>query len=82
MGVGELDQKNIIRYNLKDFRKGYYESGLELNNLLKVGYVSWGLGIYFRYGPYQLPNINDNFAYKFGFTINIPAPGRNVPIQD
>ena len=71
MGIGELDQENLIRYNLKDFRKGYYESGLEVNNLLKFGSVSWGLGIYFRYGPCQLPQINDNFAYKFGFYISI-----------
>ena len=71
MGIGELDQENLIRYNLKDFRKGYYESGLEVNNILKFGSVSWGLGIYFRYGPCQLPQINDNFAYKFGFYISI-----------
>ena len=71
IGVGELSSKSIAKYNLKDYRKGYYESGFEINNLLKFGYLTWGVGIYYRYGPYQFSEPHNNFAYKFGFYIKI-----------
>ena len=66
-GFGRLTKQQTAQYNLKDYHKGYYESGFEVNNLLRMNYLSWGLGIYYRYGPYQLTSMHDNFAYKFGF---------------
>ena len=71
MGIGQLNDTYLNQYNLSDYRKGYFESGFEVNNLLKFGYLSWGVGIYYRYGPYQLPHIHDNFGYKFGFYIKL-----------
>jgi len=71
IGVGVLDEKYKDLFNFKDYRKGFYESGIEINNLLRVGYISWGAGIYYRYGPYRFNSIHDNFAYKFGFLITI-----------
>jgi hypothetical protein len=56
---------------MNDFRKGYYESGFEINNLLKMDILSWGLGVYYRYGPYHLPTFSDNMAYKFGLYITL-----------
>jgi len=71
MGIGSLDSSTSTRYQMDDFRKGYYESGFEINNLLRMDFLSWGVGIYYRYGPYRLPAPGDNFAYKFGFYINL-----------
>ena len=71
MGIGQLDDFYLKKYDLKDYRKGYFESGLEVNNLLRFGYVSWGVGIYYRYGPYQFNAPHDNFAYKFAFYIKL-----------
>jgi len=71
MGFGELDDKYLLKYNLKDYRKGFYESGFEINNLLRMNYLSWGVGIYYRYGPYQHSSANKNFAYKFGFIFKL-----------
>jgi hypothetical protein len=70
-GIGFLSSANSIKYQMTDFRKGYYESGFEVNNLLRMDFLSWGVGIYYRYGPYHLPAAGDNFAYKFGFYINL-----------
>jgi hypothetical protein len=71
MGIGQLNDKYLSQYNLIDCRKGYFESGFEVNNLLKFGYLSWGVGIYYRYGPYQFSSVNENFAYKFGVYLNL-----------
>ncbi|MFD2201770.1 DUF5686 family protein [Shivajiella indica] len=50
----------------KTMEKGYWESGLEMNNLFKVssGFQkrSFGLGAFYRYGPYGNPQWEDNFV--------------------
>lgn len=71
MGIGFLNSSSSTKYQMNDFRKGYFESGFEINNLLKMDFLSWGVGVYYRYGPYSLPYLSDNFAYKFGFYINL-----------
>jgi hypothetical protein len=71
MGLGYLNSSSSTKYQMTDFRKGYLESGFEINNLLRMDFLSWGLGVYYRYGPYHLPSAGDNFAYKFGFFINL-----------
>lgn len=45
-------------------RQGYFESGLLIENLLKYSFSSFGVGGFYRYGPYSLPDIGDNFAVK------------------
>jgi len=57
-----------ITYKTMD--KGYYESGLELNNLLKSGFVHIGVGGYYRYGPYAFSLPIDNFVVKLTITIS------------
>jgi hypothetical protein len=71
IGFGELDDKYLLKYNLKDYRKGFYESGFEVNNLLRMNFLSWGVGVYYRYGPYQFSSMHKNFAYKFGFIFKL-----------
>jgi len=67
VGFGHLNDQDKVQFNLQDYRKGFYESGFEINNLLRMAYLSWGAGIYYRYGPYQFSSMHENFAYKFGF---------------
>jgi len=67
IGFGQLNDQYQKKFNLQDYRKGFYESGFEVNNLLRMNYLSWSAGIYYRYGPYQFSSIHENFAYKFGF---------------
>ncbi len=76
MGVGSLQhaevQQGIV---LQSMNKGYFESGVGLNNLIRVnyadiGYFGFGISAFYRYGPYKLPNSKDNqiFLWNFGFT--------------
>lgn len=52
-------------YNTLD--RGYYESGIELNEIFK------GLGItgFYRYGPYQLPHFDKNVSVKLSYVLNL-----------
>jgi Family of unknown function (DUF5686)/CarboxypepD_reg-like domain len=73
MGIGILQHaeahKNIA---LQSMEKGFVESGLGLNNLLRlkyfnVAYFGFGGSIFYRYGPYQLPSLNENLVYRLHF---------------
>jgi hypothetical protein len=65
LGFGSLrngsQHKNI---GLKDFRDGYYESGLVINKLLNLGVAGLGIGAFYRYGPYSLASFKENLALK------------------
>lgn len=55
------------------FSKGYYETGITVNDLLQrelggIMYIGLGVGTYYRYGPYHLPDLKDNFTYNFTVT--------------
>ena len=68
-GFGKMDNNpNHVNLDQQTYDKGYYESGLLFNNLLRHWFIGYGLGVYYRYGPYTLDKTIDNFAFKF--TIN------------
>ncbi len=52
-----------IEYNTLE--KGFFESGIMLNSILKSGFSTIGIGAFYRYGAYAFPNEWDNFALKF-----------------
>jgi hypothetical protein len=66
--VGSLNnpdlQKNI---DFKTLEKGFYETGFEINKM----WQSIGVGVYYRFGPYYLPEIQDNFSVKVTARINL-----------
>lgn len=59
--------ENHIGIAFKTMEKGFYESGLELQNIFK----GFGLSTYYRYGPYQLEKFDRNIAIKLSFTLNL-----------
>lgn len=64
------DMKNPERHQNVTFgslKKGYTESGFELNKLL----FGFGLSFTYRYGAYHLPSIADNVAFKFTFNVTL-----------
>lgn len=72
MGWGWLPDKDQHQgTQMESFDKGYFESGILLDNLLSVNFFSYGFGVYYRYGPYSYPKPADNFAYKLSFRINL-----------
>lgn len=65
VGWGDID--NVQQHGgmeLKSMRDGYYESGLVLDNLLKISTSKWGVGVYYRYGANSFDNVGDNFSFK------------------
>jgi hypothetical protein len=72
IGFGWLNHSYY--HNNIEFRtleKGYYECGLLINNLINQKMFGYGFGIFYRYGPYSLLKIRDNFALKLSFTLNL-----------
>lgn len=64
------DIKNIERHqniNFNSLRKGYNESGVELNKL----FFGFGLSLSYRHGAYHLPRLDDNIAFKFTFNVTL-----------
>jgi hypothetical protein len=56
----------------KTLDKGFYETGIYLRNLLlipilKAAKFSAGVGGFYRWGPYSLPDVKKNFAYQLNF---------------
>jgi len=72
VGFGQLSP-NLSHVNLdqESYEKGYYESGILFNNLLRHLFIGYGLGVLYRYGPYSLTKTIDNFAFKFTIRFNL-----------
>ncbi|NLB86509.1 MAG: carboxypeptidase-like regulatory domain-containing protein [Bacteroidales bacterium] len=62
------DNSKVLNSYSKNLNKGYFESGIQINNIVKFNFQGYGIGIYYRYGPYSLPNPKDNWAFKFNLT--------------
>lgn len=56
----------------KTMEKGYFESGIVIEDLLVVLKVfSLGAGVFYRYGAYARDNQLDNFAFRLRFCISM-----------
>jgi len=67
IGFGWLDYKEHYQYisiNPREMNLGYYESGLLVNNLINLQIYTIGVGAFYRWGPYSMEKVGDNFAYK------------------
>lgn len=71
-GIGRLQNPEPHRgINFKTMEKGYYESGIIINNILNQFFLGYGIGVFYRYGPYHLQKPIDNFAFKLSLSLNI-----------
>ena len=77
MGYGSLDHagqhKNL---EFKTMEKGFYESGILVNNLLRINYynicyLGFGGGAFMRYGAYANLQMKDNLAYKISLILTL-----------
>ena len=72
IGIGELQNRDLhTGTSFKTLEKGYYESGIVIDNLLKIPMFRYGFGVYYRYGPYAFNKINDNFAFNLSIKLAI-----------
>ena len=55
----------------KDLSKGYYESGVIVDNIIRILYMKLGFGTFYRYGPYSYDNTWDNFVFKINMTFSL-----------
>jgi hypothetical protein len=68
MAWGNLDRpEQHVGINYKTLNKGFFESGIELNQI----YKGFGLTGFYRYGPNQLPRVEDNIAVKLSFVLDL-----------
>lgn len=76
-GWGNLRQpQDHIGIPINTMEKGFFESGLVLNNLIRFKYVNLlyfgvGAGFFYRYGAYAHPNNSDNGLWKFFVTMTL-----------
>jgi len=72
--VGTLTHASLHQGILiQSMDKGYFESGIGLDNIIRIpyiglGYFNFGGSIFYRYGSYQLPAQSDNIVYRVNFT--------------
>jgi len=67
-GIGSLSHpENHIKDGIKGYEKGYYESGVVINKIIRLGITDVGLAWFYRYGPYALPTAQENMAWKIAF---------------
>ena len=68
MAWGNLDNpEQHLVLGFKTLNRGFFESGIELNQIFN----GLGLTTFFRYGPNQLPKIEDNIAVKLSYVLNL-----------
>jgi hypothetical protein len=65
-GFGRLKNQQPERHSIamQSFEKGYFESGLLINNMLNLQFFNLGLGAFYRYGPYSLEGFRKNTALR------------------
>lgn len=72
--IGSLSDPDRFAFvEFETMEKGFWESGVEFTNLIKLNsgfqVQGWGFGVFYRYGPYALPNSGDNLR----FTLSLSA---------
>lgn len=70
-GFGRLKHKDRhFNIPIRTMEKGYYESGLLINSLLRSELFGAGIGALYRYGPYSFEKPEDNIAVRLTFSVN------------
>jgi hypothetical protein len=77
IGFGSLSNP-IQHFNVpfKTMEKGYFESGLLLDNILcykaaNMFYMGFGVGVFMKYGPNAEPDLINNFAINLSINITL-----------
>ncbi|MBC5993878.1 DUF5686 and carboxypeptidase-like regulatory domain-containing protein [Pontibacter cellulosilyticus] len=71
IGFGDLKQavQDVPLAEINSMRKGFYESGLILNNVISSAFTGIGVGGFYRYGPYAFDEEKDNLRVKLTLTV-------------
>ncbi|GHA66051.1 DUF5686 and carboxypeptidase-like regulatory domain-containing protein [Pontibacter akesuensis] len=71
IGIGSMDEslQELPENSYTSMRKGFFESGLLLNNIISSPFSGIGVGAFYRYGPYALEREKDNLRIKLTATL-------------
>jgi hypothetical protein len=62
---GALSEPGLHRgYALRSAEEGFYEAGLQIDDLLKLNTSGFGVGAFYRMGTYAFPEAADNVVLK------------------
>jgi len=75
-GWGALNNASVQGIDFKTKEKIYLESGLIINNIIKLNYLNMfylniGIGGFYRYGNYGFDNFADNLALKLSLSVSL-----------
>ncbi|MCC9168797.1 DUF5686 and carboxypeptidase-like regulatory domain-containing protein [Pontibacter harenae] len=70
-GIGTLSDplEFLEEVPIQSMRKGFFESGLLLNNVISSPFSGVGIGAFYRYGPYSFDNFKDNLKIKMTISL-------------
>jgi len=62
--------ENHLGIDVKSLEKGYFETGILVNNLISAkDLLAMGIGLFYRYGAYGFSKWEQNFAVKVSITV-------------
>ena len=66
--IGDIDNpEQHVGIDYKTLKNGYFESGLQINQLFK----GVGISTFYRYGPNQLAELEDNIAIRISYYVDL-----------
>lgn len=69
-GIGWLpDPRHHLGLEIKDMSSGLFETGVVIEDIIKVNLIGIGGGVFYRYGAYSFLNEIDNLAFKLSIKI-------------
>ncbi|MFT5902248.1 MAG: hypothetical protein ACI9LA_001456 [Bacteroidia bacterium] len=69
-GIGWLrEPERHTGLKIQDMSMGYYETGLIIDDIIKLNLIGIGGGVFYRYGPYAFSKQIDNLAFKISMKI-------------
>jgi len=64
MLFGKMDNRESHNLEFASADKGFIESGIQFDNLLRSNFTTLGIGVFYRYGEYSRSDQIENFAFK------------------
>lgn len=65
------EKPNNYSVDIKTLEKGYFESGLQIDGILKSNFSGVGIGGFYKYGPYAEGSFKRDFVFKLTTTFMI-----------
>jgi hypothetical protein len=72
IGIGDLKQPLLdvlAQVSYQNMQKGFFESGLLLDNIISSPFSGVGVGAIYRYGPYAFDDVKDNLKIKLTLSL-------------